>query len=116
MTDKAHEDTERFFNQQLMPLATRLKAQGVALLDPGPDAGAASYYLPRTQRRMRREDFECGGLSTPQHAQAEMAAMWRQADRHPLAPLAAGVAQLACSLRKGQAQSSDVSAFVYAMY
>jgi hypothetical protein len=65
---------------------------------------------------MRREDFECGGLSTPQQALPEMKAMWSESAGHPLAPLAAGVAQLACSLRKGQTQSSDVSAFVYAMY
>ena len=113
---KADREVERFFETQLLPLAQRLRADGVKLLDPGPQPGATSYYIQRHQRAMSRADFEQGGLSTPQRAEAEMRAAWSSALGHPLAPLASEVARLACSLRQGQTQSSDVSAFVYAMY
>jgi hypothetical protein len=117
MTDaKTERAVSRFFEQQLLPLARRLKDDGVKLLDPGPEPGAASYYIKRSQPMMTRADFEQGGLSTPERAQAEMRAAWSTALGHPLAPLAPAVAQLACELRQQQTQSSEVSAFVYAMY
>ncbi|MBL8330600.1 MAG: hypothetical protein JNJ71_17310 [Rubrivivax sp.] len=118
MTDqaKAQREIARFFTEQMMPLAERLKADRVKLLDPGPQPGAASYFVKRTQRSMSREDFERGGLTSPERAEAEMKAVWSQAAGHPLAPLAPAVARLAGELRQGQTQSSDVSQFVYAMY
>jgi hypothetical protein len=119
MTDKPGKfdrDVSRFFAEELLPLAQRLKADGVKLMDPGPQPGATSYYNRRHQPSMTRADFEQGGLSTPQRAEAEMRAAWSKAIGHPLAPLVPGVARLACELRQRHVQSSEVSAFVYAMY
>jgi hypothetical protein len=114
--DKRQREIQRFFDEQLMPLAAQLKQQGLPLLDAGPVPGATSYYIPRQQRRMSTADFEQGGLTSPQLAAQEMRKVWNAAAGHPLAPLADGTARLAGELRQGQEASGDVSTFIYAMY
>jgi hypothetical protein len=117
MTDASQQQAiARFFEAELLPLADKLKAQGVSLLDAGPQLGAKSYYITRPQRRMTPADFEQGGLTSAAQAPAEMQAVWSAAAGHPLAPLAQGVAKLAGQLKCSQEQSSDVSTFIYAMY
>ena len=114
--DKRQREITRFFDDQLLPLAQQLKAQGVSLLDPGPQPGAASYYLVRQQRSMSPADFESGSLTSPASALADLQSVWSAASGHPLAPLVPAMARLAGELRQGPEQSGDVSTFIYAMY
>jgi len=117
MTDpQADREIERFFTERLQPLGAKLRAEGGRLLDAGLQPGAASYFVPRRQRSMTRADFERGGLTGADSAEREMQDAWRAAEGHPLAPLAADVARLACRLRQQQSQSSDLPPFIYAMY
>ncbi|MCE2659715.1 MAG: hypothetical protein LW854_15970 [Rubrivivax sp.] len=114
--DKRQREIKRFFDEQLLPLAAQLKAQGLPLLDAGPEPSAASYFIPRQQRRMTPADFDQGGLTSPESAAQDIRKVWSATAGHPLAPLADSVARLAVDLRQGQEQSGDVSTFIYAMY
>lgn len=117
MTDEqADREIERFFRERVLPLGEQLRSTGGRLLEAGWQPGDASYFVARTHRTMNKADFERGGLSSTEQAEGEMKGMWRSADGHPLAPLAADVAQLACKLRQQQSQSSDLPTFIYAMY
>ena len=117
MTEAASErEIQVFFKARLLPLGGELRKAGIGLLESGWRTDAPTYFVARRKRAMERQDFERGGLSGVERAEEEMRDAWRAADGHPLAPLAADVARLACRLRQQQAQSSELPQFIYAMY
>jgi hypothetical protein len=115
MTEKSEREIDRFFDQELLPLASRLKGMRVALLEASLESGASTYFVRRPKVAMAKADFEWGGCASGQTVTADLRRLWTGGDAS-LATLAPGVARLAGMLRESEQESSDVSNFVYVMY
>jgi hypothetical protein len=107
---------ERFFDRELAPLAGRLREERRPLFPLGPDARAASYWIPRRRRAMAREDFEALGAATAEEAAELLARHWRAEGLGGLAALAPAMGALALRLRDLEDEAEEVSPFVYVMY
>lgn len=116
MTEKIDREIDRLFSEKLLPLAARLKSENVRLLETQLEKGAPSYFVRRPKAAMAKSDFESGGCSSPDRAEAELAGLWAGDGDKALSTLAPAVAQLARSLRQVQEESGDVSNFIYVMY
>jgi hypothetical protein len=116
VTEKIDREIDRFFSDELLPLAARLKGESVRFLETRLEQGAASYFVRRPQSAMARIDFESGGCTSPDGVEADLAGLWSRGDGKPLAVMAPGIAQLARTLRQVEVESGDVSNFVYVMY
>jgi hypothetical protein len=116
MTEKIDRDIDQMFSEELLPLAARLKREGVKFLDAQPEKDAASYFVRRAKIGMARIDFESGGCASPATVEADLARLWNRGNDGSLATLAPGMATLARTLRQVQAETADVSNFIYVMY
>ena len=116
MTERSDSDIDRLFSGELLPLAARLKNEGVKLLETRLEKGASSYFVRRPSIGMTKGDFETGGCSSPDTLEADLARLWARGNDGSLAILAPGIARLARSLRLVEEESGDVSNFIYVMY
>jgi hypothetical protein len=116
MTEKSEREIDRFFDDELLPLASRLKGKGVVFLETRLDSGVPSYFSRRPKVTMAKADFEWGGCASAQTVKADLQTLGSGGDASSLATLAPGVARLAGKLRASEQESSDVSSFVYVMY
>jgi hypothetical protein len=113
----AHEASARkFFQQRLLPVAQRVRERGVALFPAGPEPSKASYYEPRDRRPLTPEDFEVPTMQQPEQLAEALASLWRGQHMPELAEQAPAFVELARSLRQVEAQSAEVSPFVYVMF
>ncbi|MFZ1908336.1 MAG: hypothetical protein WAU52_04560 [Burkholderiales bacterium] len=115
MTEKTEREIDRFFGDELLPLAARLKGKGVSFLETRLGSGAPTYFSRRPKVAMAKADFEWGGFASAQTVTADLEKLGSGGDAS-LATLAPGVARLARMLRASEQESSDVSRFVYVMY
>ena len=96
----------RFFNDELLPAAERLRERGVSFLPLGPD-DEASWFEPAPDG----DDFtEIGDLETV------LRDHWEAQGLSELASLAHALANLADALEIREQDSAEVSPFVYVMY
>jgi len=116
MIDNSDRDIDRLFSEELLPLASRLKSDGVQLLETRLKEGASSYFIRREHVGMTKSDFETGGCASPDNLEADLARLWNRGSDPSLATLAPAMAKLARTLRQVQDQGSDVSSFIYVMY
>ena len=116
MTDKLDREIDRFFTQELLPLAKQAKAKGVQLLQTRLAADVPSYYVRREQRSMAKADFETGGCASPETVEQDLTTLWKDDREIGLARLAPSMAKLANSLRSVEKEADDVSSFIYVMY
>ncbi|MEJ6001313.1 hypothetical protein [Paucibacter soli] len=103
-----------FFEQRLLPLARRLRAQGQPLFPLGPEPALASYYLPAAPASLGQADFEPGPAASVAEFGQALARLWHdEPELLALLPeLLALLPQLAASAPDGPA---ELSAFIYAM-
>ncbi len=113
---RTHKDQDQFFDRELMPLASRLKSEGVVFLETARADGATSYYVQRPASAMDRAAFEWGGVDSADQLEAALARLWQDPASKPLAGLAPSLAKLALALYQVEDQPGEVSSFVYVMY
>jgi len=116
MTEMADREIDKLFDEELLPLAARLKESGARLLETRLEDSATSYFARRSKVAMATADFEVGGCVSPNTVQADLERRWARSDEAPLLRLAPGIAKLAGKLRESEQQSGDVSKFIYVMY
>jgi len=117
MTEKFENEIDRLFNEEILPLAARLKRRNVILLDTELVENASSYFVKRTNAQMSKIDFESGGCASPDSIEAELRLLWNHCHDGSLAPLAPKVARLGRLLHEVlQEETGDISHFIYAMY
>ena len=80
----------------------------------GPDPSAESYFVTRTRREQRSEDFDALGCHGPEEIEARLRELWR--DHPQLARLAPDFAALAALVRSREQDTDEVDPFVYVMY
>lgn len=115
-TEGDEREVERFFREELVPLADQLSRHGKEFLDTALMGDVPTYFLRRSQRAMRREDFEVGGCTSSESVARDLANLWRGSQDKELALLAPRLASLARTLRHSTEETGEVSSFIYVMY
>jgi hypothetical protein len=106
----------RFFDEQLMPAAKRMRAGRGDLFPTGREDGPGSYYTPRSRTRMDRADFELERLGSPDDLEPALRGFWDGRGFPELAGLAPGLTDVARALHETEEQTEEVSPFIYVMF
>ena len=106
----------RFFDNELMPLADRLRGSAPGVFLAKVDPSAASYYVRRGRRTMSKADFEVAACADGAEFARRLAAHWNACGCQPLAALAPGLGRIADAVRVEEHDNADVSPFVYVMF
>ena len=107
------------FDELLLPMAARLRAEGQTGFPRHPDTAWLSYYVRRKRSQMTREDFTSASCLDADELALHLAAHWQALGRHALAaeaPRFAAAALAAQALLADEAPAADVSPYVYAMF
>jgi hypothetical protein len=105
-----------FFDQELMPLAARLKGAGRPMFPTAADPSLGTYFKTRTSTTMSREDFVVHGTESPSAFAQAMQAYWQRSRLPEMAALAPTMARLAEQLRGEPEKDEEVSPFIYVMF
>ena len=101
----------RFFAQELVPMAEKLREDGVRFFALGPDDNGDSWYTPYPKDMPELVNFESANAETELHE------LWERQGLSQLTPLAAPIAALARKLEMPTpGDDADVSPFVYVMF
>ena len=116
MTDKLDTQIDRFFVEQMLPLATKAKSSGLRFLETDLLTEAPTYYVKRARKSMSKADFETGGCTSVDSVVADLRALWGDDSDLGLVTLGPGLAALAKELRVVGRETGQVSDFIYVMY
>ncbi len=114
--DKVREVLGALFDDVLAPIAEGLRARAVEPFPLRPDKSCQTYYIFRSKRAMKREDFTFPSCADFEHFESRLAAHWKDIGRDNLADKAshfAGAARIAYALGD---QDAEVSPFIYVMF
>ena len=106
---KNEKELRRFFEKKLVPAAEKLRARGVELFPTAAD-DAESWYVPGPIGEPEFFEFE------PADVERTLRELWERDGLPELAKLAPDLAKLTRRLEFTEAESEDVSPFVYAMW
>jgi hypothetical protein len=107
------------FDEVLMPIAQRMKADGIQAFPLAPDVSWLSYYVRRKRSAMGPADFSSASCGDVAEFEQRLCAHWDGLGRHDLAAQAgqfAKVARAAMAAQAGQPAKADLSPYVYAMF
>jgi hypothetical protein len=116
MTDPLDKETDRLFDEGLLPLAKALRAKGVTFLEARLSKDASTYFVARPRRSMARADFETGGCASPETVESDLVRLWSNERDSALARLAPRMAKLARALRRVEDDAGEVSTAIFVMY
>ena len=106
----------KVFRRDLLRISEYCQQQGEQVMAANPTPEMESYYTVPATKKMRKADFESGGASDFEGLQAGLGELWARESCPHFATLATRIAKLARSVRASEAQSSELSQFVYVMY
>lgn len=107
------------FDEVLLPLSERMRADGVQAFPLKPDVSWLSYYVRRKRSAMMPEDFSSACCADRAELEQRLAASWHALGRHALEARAAEFANAAAAAKQVLAntqQSPELSPYVYAMF
>ena len=107
------------FDEVLLPLAERMRAEGRRAFPLAPDVSWLSYYNKRRRSAMSHDDFSSACCADSGELARRLAACWHALGRHELAGQAArfgAAAALARPLMVEGEASAELSPYVYAMF
>lgn len=107
------------FDEVLLPIAERMRANGVQAFPLAPDVSWLSYYVRRRRSAMAHDDFTSAAWADAAQLEQRFAAHWRSLGRHALAGHAArfaAAAQAARPLLAAGDAAGEPSPYVYAMF
>ena len=107
---------DKFFHNEMLPVAEKLKSQQGDFFPLGPDDNASSYYIDRKCSKLTRADFEDNGCDSVESLQASLSKLWQSQDQSALVELTPSISELAAALRQVEEEQKDVSEFIYVMY
>lgn len=117
--DRLREEIGALFDDLISPIAERMRAGGMQPFPVRPDASLGSYFAPRAQVSMARDDFTAPSCLDPDDFADRLAAHWEALGRHELrdgVPRIAAVARAAHAAFEADRQDADVSPFIYVMF
>lgn len=107
------------FDEVLLPVAERMKADGVQAFPLAPDVTWLSYYVRRRRSAMTHDDFTSAACADAAELELRLGAHWHSLGRHELAGHAARFAADALAARPllaAGAAREEPSPYVYAMF
>lgn len=116
VSGKVHEAIGRFFDQELMPLAERIRSTHPGLFLSQVDPAVGSYYVKRSKRAMSKADFEVASSADGDEFARRLASWWTATGCGALVSLAPGIGRIADQVRVEEHDNADVSPFVYVMF
>ncbi len=105
-----------FFDQELMPLATRFKAAGRPLFATAADDAVTSYFSARARTVMGRDDFILKGVGSPAAFAQALRDHWQRSRFPEMVTLGATLGTLAELLRGEPEKDEALSPFMYVMF
>lgn len=103
-------ELRRFFRERLVPVARRLREQGVRLYEPRPDPAAASYWV-------RHEAAETPFAAIePDRWAALLAELWNREGHDDLAALTGPLFDMASRVAPRGGDDDDISPYIYVMF
>lgn len=117
--DRLRAEIGSLFDDLIRPIAERMRAGGVQPFPVRPDASLDSYYAPRAQVSMARDDFTAPSCLDPDDFADRLAAHWEALGRHELrdgVPRIAAVARAAHAVLEVDKRDGEVSPFIYVMF
>ncbi|RJG27460.1 hypothetical protein [Massilia cavernae] len=107
------------FDQVLMPLSERMRAEGKAAFPLAPDVSWLSYYNKRRRSAMSHDDFTSAACRDTDELARRLATCWHALGRHEFAAQAARFGAAAAQARplvmEGEAKA-ELSPYIYAMF
>src|SRR3989442_2958936 len=88
----------KFFVDELMPLAKKLRGEGKTFFPVKGDTSAKTYYIKRDRTTMAPEDFEVVGCDAVENFEGAIVDLWRSQGYPELTGLAPTLSRLAESL------------------
>jgi hypothetical protein len=107
------------FDEVLLPIAERMRADGVQAFPLAPDVTWLSYYVRRRRSAMTHDDFISASCADTAELERRLGAHWHALGRHELAGHAArfaAAAQQARPLLAAGEAADEPSPYVYAMF
>ena len=114
--DGAIPEVKKFFFEELMPLAEKLRDEGKSFFAVRPDPAAKTYYIKRKKTAMDPASFEVAGCDSFDSFEKALADMWTSQGYPELAVLAPTLLKLTKSIYSVEEQSEEVSPFIYVMF
>jgi len=120
-TDPAHDQAKlvavrSFFDKELMPLASKLRAAGRPMFPTAGEPAASTYFKTRAKTAMAKEDFVVNGVESPAAFADGLGAYWRASRFPEMAALSPSMGKLAEQLRGEPEKDDEVSPFIYVMF
>jgi len=107
------------FDEVLLPISDRMRAEGVQAFPTKPDVTWLSYYVRRKRSSMTHQDFTSASCSGQAGLERRLARFWHTLGRHELEARSPEFARAAAGARLALAdrqQSPELSPYVYAMF
>lgn len=107
------------FDEVLLPMSERMRAEGRQPFPLAPDVAWLSYYNKRRRSAMTHDDFTSACCADPAELARRLTAFWHAQGRHELAAQAGRFAQAAAQVRPlvaKQDASPELPPYVYAMF
>ncbi|MDP3672650.1 MAG: hypothetical protein WA191_17585 [Telluria sp.] len=118
--DKVAAPLAALFDEMLLPIAQRMRAQNVLAFPMEPDVSWLSYYVRRKHSQMTSADFISSSCSDIAEFEQKLAQHWQALGRHELAAKVALAGRAATAARASQAErgadAAELSPYVYAMF
>ena len=114
--DKVREVIGALFDDVLAPIAEDMRARAVEPFPLKPDMSRQTYYVLRSKRAMKREDFTSPTCTDFGNFESRLASHWKSIGRDNLSDKTshfAGAARVAYALGD---QETEVSPFIYVMF
>jgi hypothetical protein len=109
--------TTEFFDEVIVPLAERARAEGISYFPRGPEPELETYFVEPSRKVMTPTDFELRAVESPEVFISELAALWRQEGHEELTEMAPRLAELALKIpQPDEAEQEDLSPFMYVMF
>jgi len=107
------------FDDVLLPMAQRMRENGVAPFPLEPEVRWLSYYVRRKRSAMSLEDFKNAACADGCEFEQRLAAHWRRLGRDELAAQVGRFGSVAVAARLSRSPASTdagLSPYVYAMF
>lgn len=117
--DKLRETIGPLFDELISPIAERRRASGTPPFPLKPDASLDTYFVPRAQVSMTRNDFTAPSCIDFDDFADRLTAHWEVLGRDELldgVPRIVAVARTAHAAFQRDKQDADISPYVYVMF
>lgn len=113
---KNQKKVDFLFKKKLVPIAEKLKKNGVTPFTTKFKSDKESYFIDSSHSQMTREDFECLGSGSEREILECLKKQWSERGWNELIPLIAEFESLVERYSSEKQERKDVDPFIYTMH